>query len=440
MNNEKNRTLTIYTYQPQNLIDKINANGFVFVEFKETNLYKQTQAGTGSPLYHDAYMWMAGKLSQKTGVWMKDVYGEGLDIPTDDDGDYIDEEGQKHEEISEAPEDYTDHFIALLLRIIEPETFDRVQDMIKERASRKGYSGVTIFSSKIECGCCGGWYGPKVWHSTDRYRKVIWQCNAKFKGKTGCATPHLTEEEIKAAFVKAVNKVITDREKILSELKSMRNMFTGTQELEKEQKQLAEQMNVDADAVQELIAENAWVAQDQEEYRVKYDALVSRFEETKKKYEEVSGEIVSQGIRRREFGRFIKKVEGLPGAVEDLDEALWGSLVEKATVNSREDIVFTMCSGMEVDERASSSAPGKVHIGDVPDSGKERYCADQRTDRSGLDEAVYELVLHEMADRRSCGIFTAGDGADALKCRIPEDKEQADHAIHVCVRGKEVST
>ena len=103
--------------------------------------------------------------------------------------------------------------------------------------------------------------------------------------------------------------------------------------------------------MQEIIAENARVAQDQEEYRVKYDALASRFEETKKKYEEVSGEIVRQGIRRREFGRFIKKVEALPGAVADFDEALWGSLVEKATVNSKENIVFTMCSGMEVKVR-----------------------------------------------------------------------------------------
>ena len=55
------------------------------------------------------------------------------------------------------------------------------KECIKERSQRKGCSGVTIFSSKIRCGCCGGWYGPKVWHSTDKYRRVIWQCNSKFK-------------------------------------------------------------------------------------------------------------------------------------------------------------------------------------------------------------------------------------------------------------------
>ena len=232
--------------------------------------------------------------------------------------------------------------------IIEPEIFDRVQDVMKERTSRKGYSGVTIFSSKIQCGCCGAWYGSKVWHSNDKYRRVIWQCNSKFKNKTGCQTPHLTEEEIKAAFIRAVNSLITDRKAMIKELRSVRDMLTGTEELEREQKQLAEQMNVDADAVHVLIAENARVAQDQEEYNLRYEALVSRFEKTKEKYEKVTADITAKEIRRRELERFIRSVEKLPDMVTEFDEALWGSLVDHMTINSREDIVFTMTSGMEI--------------------------------------------------------------------------------------------
>ena len=231
--------------------------------------------------------------------------------------------------------------------IIEPEIFDRVQDMIKERSRKQGYSGVTIFSSKIKCGCCGGWYGSKVWHSTDKYRRVIWQCNAKFKDKSRCGTPHLTEDEIKEAFVRVVNSLITDKEGILTELRSVLDQLTGTAELEERQKVLAEQMNTDADAVQELIAENARVAQDQEAYQVRYEALVSRFEATKVEYNRVTDEIQMRGIRRREIDRFIQHVEKLPAIIE-FDEALWGSLVEFITVNAKDDIVFTLTSGMEI--------------------------------------------------------------------------------------------
>ena len=45
---------------------------------------------------------------------------------------------------------------------------------------QKKYSWVSIFSSKIICGECGGYFGSKVWHSTDKYRKVIWRCNRKY--------------------------------------------------------------------------------------------------------------------------------------------------------------------------------------------------------------------------------------------------------------------
>ena len=233
--------------------------------------------------------------------------------------------------------------------IIQPETFDRVQDMIKERNVRRGYSGVTIFSSKIQCGCCGGWYGSKVWHSTDKYRRVIWQCNAKFRDKTRCKTPHLTEDEIKDAFIRVVNNLITDRKEILKELRAVKTTLTDTKDLEAEQKRLAEQMNVDADAVQELIAENARVAQDQKEYELRYEALATRFEETKARYEEVSNQITRKGIRRREFGRFIQSVEALPDAITEFDEALWGSLVDHVTVHSKDNIIFTLTSGMEIE-------------------------------------------------------------------------------------------
>ena len=107
--------------------------------------------------------------------------------------------------------------------IIDPDQFQLVQDIFKERASDPKHSGATIFSGKIRCGCCGGWYGSKVWHSNDKYRRVVWQCNSKFKDKTRCKTPHLTEDEVKAAFIRLVNKLSTDREFYVTELTAIKD-------------------------------------------------------------------------------------------------------------------------------------------------------------------------------------------------------------------------
>ena len=109
--------------------------------------------------------------------------------------DYLTKKKKKNE--GEVPQYYVeDNHEA----IIDAETFDLVQmEMARRKAESGRYSGVGIFASKIRCGECGNWYGSKVWHSTDKYRRVIYQCNHKFKNEKKCSTPHLTEEEIKEA-------------------------------------------------------------------------------------------------------------------------------------------------------------------------------------------------------------------------------------------------
>ena len=37
------------------------------------------------------------------------------------------------------------------------------------------YSGTDILTSRIKCGECGGSYGAKVWHSNNKYRKIMEQ-------------------------------------------------------------------------------------------------------------------------------------------------------------------------------------------------------------------------------------------------------------------------
>lgn len=102
--------------------------------------------------------------------------------------------------------------------IISPEVFDLAQNKLKNRVkSMFNYSCMSPFSSKIVCGECGGFYGSKVWHSNDKYRKVIWQCNNKFKNKEKCKTPHLTEEQMKEEFVKAFNNLVSNKEEVIKD-------------------------------------------------------------------------------------------------------------------------------------------------------------------------------------------------------------------------------
>ena len=67
--------------------------------------------------------------------------------------------------------------------IIPPATFEIVQtEIVRRRQEGRRYSSVSIFASKIKCGECGGFFGAKVLHSTDKYRRVIYRCNNKYDG------------------------------------------------------------------------------------------------------------------------------------------------------------------------------------------------------------------------------------------------------------------
>ena len=113
-----------------------------------------------------------------------------------------------------------------------------------------------------------------------------------------------------------------DRTTILEDMNEVRATFSGAEELEKEKLRLSEQMNRDDENVKAVIAENALKVQDQNEYNARFEVLSDRAQESKAQYEKILSEITMRGIRRREFDRFIKKVEELPQAVSDFDKAL----------------------------------------------------------------------------------------------------------------------
>lgn len=101
--------------------------------------------------------------------------------------------------------------------IIPPAQFDRVQKEMQRRCGDTDRHGcVSIFSSKIRCGDCGGFYGSKVWHSNDKYRKVIWRCNHKYDDGNQCSTPHLDEDTIKALYLKALQILGEERDEIFA--------------------------------------------------------------------------------------------------------------------------------------------------------------------------------------------------------------------------------
>lgn len=233
--------------------------------------------------------------------------------------------------------------------IISSETFEIVQAEVARRSRKKQYNGVSIFSSKIRCEDCGGWYAPKVWHSNDQYRKVIWQCGMKYKGeKPRCKTPHYTEEQIKSKFVEAMNSYTKDKADILLNMKEARRVIQDTSELELKKKQKEDEQDAVIEMIQNLVDENASMAIDQNEYRKEYDELFDRSEKVKTEVEQLSSDISSKLSRGLELGKQIAQLEKLGDSVTDFSENLWGVFLEEAVAHRNGTMTFKMWDGREV--------------------------------------------------------------------------------------------
>ena len=233
--------------------------------------------------------------------------------------------------------------------IIEPEVFDRVQAMMERRKSGNDRTtSARLFSSKVKCGCCGHWYGSKVWHSNDKYRRVVYQCNFKFKGEKKCDTPHFYEDELKEMFVKALNKYCENKAEIIQGFTDICDIAFDTSKLEKEQVTLETELKVVSGLIEQLIAENARTVQDQNEYNKSYNALAERFQTAKARLKEVTAEITRIKSDSERMRQFIKTLKSTPDIVKEFDDETWYALIDHVIVNSREDVRFVFCDGGEV--------------------------------------------------------------------------------------------
>ena len=106
--------------------------------------------------------------------------------------------------------------------IIKPAEWQLVQTEIQRRKNaERSHNCCSSFSAKLKCGDCGEYFGSKVWHSNSKYKRTVWQCNAKFKGESKCSTLHLYEQRINGLFLEALGILMEDRETAIADCRAV---------------------------------------------------------------------------------------------------------------------------------------------------------------------------------------------------------------------------
>lgn len=233
--------------------------------------------------------------------------------------------------------------------IIQPDEWDTVQkEFARRKALGRSYSGNSVFASRIVCGDCGCFYGSKVWNSTSKYRRVIWQCNNKFKGEHKCATPHLDEDTIKASFLAAFSTLLVGKEAILENCEQVKAMYTDCAAIDAELAELLREIDVVTELTRKCVEENAANAQNQDEYLARYNGYVERYNAAKEKVETLEQERTLRLARVDSFDAFIRTVKDMNAVPYEFSDKLWLKTVDTVTVKPDGTMVFRFQNGMEL--------------------------------------------------------------------------------------------
>ena len=233
--------------------------------------------------------------------------------------------------------------------IIEPGAWDQVQkEMQKRKANPRQRYCNSPFSGKIICADCGCAYGSKVWHSTDQYRCVIWQCNGKFKGDEKCTTPHLTEDQIRDAFREAISKLIQDRTALLEDGRILKEALTDCTGIDEKLNEISHEMEIIAGMIEICVRENAATAQDQGQYRSRYDDLIARFETLQTKQAALQKERAERERKADSLSKFLFELTELDELDVEFSPQRWNAIVDHVTVHGDGRLVFSFQNGCDV--------------------------------------------------------------------------------------------
>lgn len=233
--------------------------------------------------------------------------------------------------------------------IISPEAFELVQREIERRCSRKGTFYDSPFTNKIICGDCGGYYGHRVWHSTDPYKKHIWRCGEKYHGSKVCRTPKFEDYEMERAFLKVANSLLVKKNNYVAEYEALFSpLIANTDAMKSRLEMLQIEYSDILDQAEKLVHDNAIKSKDQEKYQAYFNAMDAKIKAKVAEIETLEKEIADSCVRKENISIFLKALEGTDTLLTKFDSALWHRLVDYVTITPEGKLIFKLRNGQEM--------------------------------------------------------------------------------------------
>ena len=166
----------------------------------------------------------------------------------------------------------------------------------------------------------------------------------KYSDGHKCQTPHVTEEEIKQAFIKAVNELFENRDEIVEGINLIQTLLCDLDGLEEERIRLEEEISVVRELTKGVVAEGG-----SGDAAKRYEALAERFEKATAELEQVTRKKKDQQVRVETLEQFKKRILSREGLITEFDSDLWSALVDFVTVRTDGKMTVTFRDGSEIE-------------------------------------------------------------------------------------------
>ena len=150
---------------------------------------------------------------------------------------------------------------------------------------------------------------------------------------------------MKDRFTVAVNQLLSGRDAAIAAYEQGMALTLDTTELEAQQQELLDEMEMLNSTIQQMIRQNAAVAQDQADYNRRFDSLSQKFKDAEAKKDAVAQQISDILDRRGTMEDFLNILKKQDGELTEFSEKLWCGLLDYATAYADGRLLFTFKNG-----------------------------------------------------------------------------------------------
>lgn len=240
--------------------------------------------------------------------------------------------------------------------IISPEMWDMVQKERERRfaisagknTDRTKYTATYGFSGKLICGQCGNSLKRRHWNSGTPSESIVWQCKSYIDHDGNrCPSKAVKDMELKEAFIRLYNDMVRDKGSFFRGFYNNVEKVIGKNSVSMDIDKLTADINTFENDLSELIQLKIRHQIDDIFYNKEYQRIRCDLDDLSEKKESLREVNLNKNKMQEKLDYIKKTIGGNTEPLQEFDDELFKTLVEKVMVKDAKHVVFVFEDGLE---------------------------------------------------------------------------------------------